>query len=546
MFFLRRFGSSRMLNTAAASAVVAGSLALTLPASVADEPEQLITNTARFEIPFEVSVEQGKPGAGFAVLYGSQNSGKTWERLQSVPISRGSFVFTAPRDGHYSFAIRMTDSRGSLLQPIEGSAPEMDVFVDTVPPALKLEITEPEAGQAIVSWTTSDPSVNPESMTLEFSDGLSGIRRKADITPAASGQIQLPLPPGSTIEIRASITDNAGNRGEARKQYVSDFEPGEASAQSEATTVVTEKPVAPGAPSPFFQDSPKPTVPAVPTVPVPGDAGSSELSTPKRLEPRKLQSPATKIERRTAVTPTVPTIPSPSEQPTSDEVPVPSEPAQIVNGVQMVNNRIFNIEYQIDDVGPSGISSVELFVTEDGGKQWFRYGVDPDLKSPFEVDSIAEGTFGFAVRVRNGVGLADIPPQPGQPPEIVISVDQTLPFIEMEQPTVTTEGEGAIRFGWQIVEANPAENSIRLESAQTPAGPWLPVFDWQPDQGSFELPVHSGLPTQMYFRLLARDTAGNVATSQTVQPVVVDLKKPVGRLLRVQPTGPQGSVRRTP
>lgn len=546
MLFSRRFGYPRMLNTAAASAVVAGSLALTLPALVADEPERLITNTARFEIPFAVSLEQGVPEAGFAVLYGSQNSGKTWERLQSVPISRGSFVFTAPRDGHYSFAIRMTDSRGSLLQPIEGSTPELDVFVDTVPPALKLEITEPEAGQAIVSWTTSDPSVNPESMTLEFSDGLSGVRRKADITPAASGQIQLPLPPGSTIEIRASITDNAGNRGEARKQYVSDFEPGEATVQPETAPVVSEKTAAPGAPSPFFQDSAKPTVPAVPTVPLPGDAGATETSPLKRLEPRKLQPLATKSERRTVATPTVPATPSPSQQVTADEIPAPSEPAQIVNGVQMVNNRIFNIEYQIDDVGPSGISSVELFVTEDGGKQWFRYGVDPDLKSPFEVDSIAEGTFGFAVRVRNGVGLADIPPQPGQPPEIVISVDQTLPFIEMEQPTVNTDGEGAIRFGWQIIEANPAENSIRLESSQTPTGPWLPVFDWQPDQGSFELPVRSGLPTQMYFRLLARDTAGNVATSQTMQPVVVDLKKPVGRLLRVQPTAPLGSTRRTP
>ncbi|MEI7698341.1 MAG: hypothetical protein WCK86_00985 [Planctomycetia bacterium] len=531
----KRFGIPLISKASAECAVIATCLTLQLPSLAAQEPERQITNTARFEIPFEVNSDPAEPVEGFAVLYGSQNSGKTWERLQSVPIAKGKFVFTAPRDGHYSFAIRMTDARGSLLTPIEGSAPEMDVFVDTVPPVLKLEITEPSAGHAIVTWTTADPSVDPATMTLEYTDGVSGVRKKVECTPTASGQARLPLPPGSSIQVRAAITDNAGNRGEVKKQYVSDIEPGTAStADPEIPVADQEKPAAPIGVSPFFQDAPAATAqqPAVPEV--------KDVPVVRRPDPPKVPTLNSRPDRKNQTSPQPSTNQTPIIPP---PLPAPSEPVPALNGVQMVNNRVFNIEYQIDDVGPSGISSVELFVTEDGGKQWFRYGVDQDMKSPFQVDSMAEGTFGFAVRVRNGAGLADIPPQPGQPPEIMISVDQTLPFIEMAQPTVSTEGEGAIRFSWQIVETNPAENSIRLESAQSPNGPWLPVFDWQPDTGSHELAVRSGLPAQMYFRLLARDTAGNIATSQTIQPVVVDLKRPVGRLLRVQPAATPGSVR---
>lgn len=190
----------------------------------------------------------------------------------------------------------------------------------------------------------------------------------------------------------------------------------------------------------------------------------------------------------------------------------------------MVSNRIFDIEYQVDDVGPSGISAVDLFVTEDNGRQWFRYGTDADRKSPFSVDAMAEGTFGFAVRVRNGVGVSEIPPQPGDPPEIVITVDQTAPAIEMAQPDVRSEGQGSVRFAWRIREAHPAQNSVRLEYAAAAAGPWTPVFDWQPNRNSYEMAIRPGMPPAVYFRLTARDQAGNLSAAQTPQPVIVDLK----------------------
>ena len=478
-------------------ALAAGSACLQ-PVAAGDE-QALVTNTGRFEIPFEVERRTGRYAEGLAVLYGSQDQGRTWERLQSVPVSRGAFVFSAPRDGEYAFAIRMTDSKGALLQPIRGSTPELTVFVDTVAPVLRLEAVETSPGQVSVAWTASDSAVDPNSFRLECLEGLSGNRRAIPCTPAASGQARINLPPGSAAQLVASIEDTAGNRGEARTQVVgrsgslSTLPP--ATQNNAAQSALSPVNTSPLGPSPFHETPAgfrAPIQPAADTFAGPLMAASG---------PAAAQRPAW----------------GPTPQ-------------------QLVNNRVFDLDYQIDDVGPSGVSAVELFITEDGGTQWFRYGSDPDVRSPFQVDSMSEGTFGFAVRIRNGLGVSDTPPQPGQPPEVIITVDQTPPAVEMQPPGVSQDGPGTIRFAWRIHEANPAEGAVRLESSPGANGPWTPVFDWQIDQGGFDLPIRPGLPPALYFRLLARDAAGNVGMSQTIQPVIVDLKRPVGRILRVQPT----------
>ena len=49
------------------------------PVAPADEIQRLITNTYRFEIPFEVDEESGQDPNSQAILYKSQNGGQTWE-----------------------------------------------------------------------------------------------------------------------------------------------------------------------------------------------------------------------------------------------------------------------------------------------------------------------------------------------------------------------------------------------------------------------------------------------------------------------------------
>ncbi|MEQ9408422.1 MAG: hypothetical protein RIK87_11875 [Fuerstiella sp.] len=203
--------------------------------------------------------------------------------------------------------------------------------------------------------------------------------------------------------------------------------------------------------------------------------------------------------------------------------------------VQKVNSRVFDIAYQVEDVGPSGVSAVELFVSENNGQEWFRYGKDADLKTPFQVDTRGEGTFGFAVRVYNGLGFSDPAPQPGELPAIVVTVDQTPPTVELTPPQVLIGDQSRILLNWHVADRNPSASPVRLEYSDSPAGPWTPLFDWQADHRGYELPIQIGLPDALYFRLLARDEVGNVATAQTPQAVVIDQRRPRAKLLRVEP-----------
>jgi hypothetical protein len=499
--------------------------------AVAEEP--LVTNVGRFQIPFDIETAAGQPPEGFAVLFGSQDGGVHWQQLQSVPARQNSFMFAAPRDGRYSFSIRMTDAQGNLLSAIEGSAPELEVIVDTVAPTLKLNLLETIPGQVMVNWTSSDSSLVAESLSMEYADAADGRWKPVTIQAAASGQAAIPVSPGSVISVRATIVDMAGNRTDATSQIVSK--------PVSATTVTGPVPFAP-------------QKPAMPLGPTPfGDRASmnsrgTNSVVSAQAKPTNASFPANAIANYShpataaPATTTSPTMdstsfPAMSVAPTATQPP----PVNTLNPLlpmagddQLVDNQVFDLEYQVEDVGPSGVSAVELFVTENGGQQWFRYGNDPDLRSPFQVDTQGEGTFGFAVRVRNGLGFIDTPPQPGQKPEIIITVDQTVPVIEMAQPSVRADGFGTIQLSWRVSDQNPSPTPVRLEQSTTPNGPWSAVFDWQADQGGFQWAVRPGTPAALYFRLLARDAAGNVASTQTPQPVIVDLKKPVGRLLRVQ------------
>jgi hypothetical protein len=488
----------RLMRVAKSLGLVTG---LMSPAVLADGPE-LVTNVSRFEIPFELELSAGEQPEGFAVLFGSQDDGATWHQLQSVPAAQGGFPFVAARDGRYAFAIRMTDEAGNLLETIDGSAPELEIIVDTVAPDLQLQLLDGGPGQVLVSWTIRDAAADLTSLKLEYADAADGRWRPVPVQAAASGQARLPASPGSVISVRGSVDDAAGNRGEAGSQLVC------SSPASRPDTVLPGATIArPLGPSPFETLTPSSiAAPAMGSMLMPSQADMSGSATGSADGTALPQS-----------------------------VAGGTEPALPAGATQLVGARVFDLDYQVEEVGPSGVSAVELFVTEDGGRQWFRYGPDDDARSPVTIEVPGDGSYGFAVRARNGLGFSDLPPQPGQLPEIVVVVDQTAPVIELSTPAVTVNGNGQIAASWRVSDPHAADSPVRLEQAPGPDGPWTTVFDWQSDPGSHQWPIQSDTPGQLYLRLLARDAAGNIGFAQNSQPLIVDTRKPVARFLRVHP-----------
>lgn len=212
------------------------------------------------------------------------------------------------------------------------------------------------------------------------------------------------------------------------------------------------------------------------------------------------------------------------------------------NATRLVSSRRFQIGYTVDDVGPSGIGSVELFITQDMGRKWWKYGDDPDRRSPFDVEVPQDGEYGFSIRVRSGVGLTNDPPLAGEAPSFVVGVDQTPPTVELLS---AQQGKGSesnrVQIRWRVADEHLASKPVAIYSSASRNGPWESVAGWTDDQGGFEWTVMPGSPSQFYVRIVARDSAGNTAKAETAQPILVDLVRPNARIVDVE--APQAGPR---
>ncbi len=79
----------------------------------------------------------------------------------------------------------------------------------------------------------------------------------------------------------------------------------------------------------------------------------------------------------------------------------------------ILNSTHATIDYRIDQVGPSGVGKVEVYLTGDGGQNWQRLQEDKDKRSPAEIDLPGEGLFGIRLAITNGNGFGGTPPTHG-------------------------------------------------------------------------------------------------------------------------------------
>jgi hypothetical protein len=210
--------------------------------------------------------------------------------------------------------------------------------------------------------------------------------------------------------------------------------------------------------------------------------------------------------------------------------PKDDEPRTIV-----VNSTDFQIGYRIDDLGPSGLGKIELFITTDGGRKWYRYGTNPTNKSPFPVNVPADGTYGFELRVKNGAGIGDDPPHPGDKPSIVVMVDKTPPSAQLLAPQIGRgKSHNKVLLRWVAEDAHFGPTPALLEYAVEKNGPWTKIGDWQANSGHYIWPIESGMPGKVYVRLTVKDRAGNTAQITAPDVLVIDFTRPTAHIIDVE------------
>ena len=211
----------------------------------------------------------------------------------------------------------------------------------------------------------------------------------------------------------------------------------------------------------------------------------------------------------------------------------PANPA-----VRMVNSKRISLNYEVKDVGPSGVSVVELWYTQDG-RNWQKYGDSPN-RPPYVFDVNDEGLYGLTLVVRSGVGLGDRPPQVGDPPQVWVEVDLTRPIVRLQGVDVGRgPEEGNLTITWAATDKNLARQPITLSYAEKAEGPWSPITANLENTGRYVWKMPKEVPYQFHLRVEAADRAGNVGSAETEKEILVDLAQPKGQISGVEPADKQ-------
>src|SRR5207249_151907 len=193
------------------------------------------------------------------------------------------------------------------------------------------------------------------------------------------------------------------------------------------------------------------------------------------------------------------------------------------------------LNYELSNVGKSGVSVVELWVTLDG-TSWKLEQTRTNQQPPFVFEVAEERRYGFTLIARSGVGVGDPPPRLGDPPQIWVEVDTTKPVVRVDKVEVGRGADaGNLTILYKAKDSNMAEKPITLSYAEKPEGPWVPIKKGEENTGRFVWKMPEDVPYQFYVRVEAVDKAGNIGSDDTAQPVAVDLSQPKVRVLDVGP-----------
>ena len=516
-----------------------------------DVPDPIASRQTLFSIPFKVDRPVDPANRAAAVqLFVSTDRGASWSQSASAPPRQGQFLFRAAVDGEYWFGVRTLD-RSNQLRPARIERPGLVVIVDTVPPKLALQARHGESGQITAQWQVAERHLDQNSLTLLYRSGpnlpwlnVATERQQPDAAASVwSGTVSwMPVSGPGPVEVRAEIADTAGNRDISYTQVTYDREPpalaesgpGNARPSSATSTGNTQyargwlatnrrAPVSPSSDNSVSEDR------------------SDGWHAASRARPSDTHSAArsryggadhsTHGSNESGIFFTERTIAAESNPPIRNEFTAPADstfPAGDRHGLlpgqrsQMVNSKLFELGYDAQDSGHAGRAHVELWGTRDLGRTWRSYGVDRDGRSPILATVEEEGTYGFRITVSSGRDPVGLPPQAGDAPDMLITVDLTKPTARILSAEQTPYGgNGRITVRWDACDVKLAQRPVSLHYGAYPGGPWKPLAQDLDNTGQYEWLAERNTPRQIYLRLEVRDEAGNVGVAETARPITL-------------------------
>ena len=523
-------------------------------------PQSIATRQTLFAIPFRID-EPTQPGQEpvEVQLFASGDRGASWHLYAKAAPGQGSFMFRAGGDGEFWFVVRTMDRSGQL-RPERVASPGLRVVVDTALPKLELQARRGAAGQVSAIWQIDEQSLDTGSLSIQYRTGDQSPWQAIALDPQSlrtsgtihSGEVAwLPEAGTGPVQIRAEVSDRAGNVAVSHAQLetipAAGTPPQVASTLpptggSQPLTSVADAGSAWRAGAPATSGAAWPTEQTL-NRPAPTQAGLSPLDGPYAAGMPPANAPTGSL---------VPTNPGPASAavaagtypPVANQYVPPGNAATppgtavlpVADRPRMVGSRLFELEYDVTSVGPSGLARVELWGTEDGGQSWRSFALDDDNRSPLLVSVEREGIYGFRVVVTSGAGLGGQAPARGELPDIIVGVDTTKPAARILAADQGAGSEaGNLIITWEAGDQMLAVRPITLSFSESSGGPWTTIATGLENTGRYVWPIDERLPRNLYLRVEARDEAGNSGVSETNQSVTLDRFRPAGLIRDVRP-----------
>ncbi len=438
------------------------------------------------------------------------------------------------------------------------------------------------AGEAwhAVRWEVKDENLDLKSLVVEYQVEGVGVWRRVPIKrPKLIGGQQWDAGTAEAIKVRASVADKAGNVAEAAIELpegtagpadLVTTDPGDdGPSRDRYRSPMERKPEIMAGPS-FTPVNPRPlrqtetnvghrairpnnsrqhstsrfdargAVVRIGLGSRPGVARSRPVGSRRRRSPTQGSLPAGRRRPRGSSA-----LPSGDLTTTNPPAFTQSPVRDGGGGTLLVASPRFKLQYAIDDAGPSGPATVELWITQDGGRTWIRRGDDPDRRLPIEVDLGGEGTYGLCLVARSASGLGDQPPRQGTLLNHGSKWTARLPRSSSSRPRSGPESTPA-RWrspgGQAIFICRPGRSSLSWRLDQ-PGAAWQTIADAQENAGQYVWTVPATVPQRFHLKVEAVDSVGHRGSAETTDmgPIMVDRSRPRSRIIGLDPNARSGT-----
>ncbi len=204
-------------------------------------------------------------------------------------------------------------------------------------------------------------------------------------------------------------------------------------------------------------------------------------------------------------------------------------PVSRVTGPAEAKSPVFDVTYNVRDIGGAGVKKVTLYYQMGDNKQWHVHGDDEDLTSPMRFQAPKGGKYGFKIVSEDRVGNHEPVPGDDTRPDMLCLMDAMAPVVQFTNFKGKMEpvmGGGMHSIQWKATDDNMAENPIMLEYTLDSGATWEVITSNYKNSGEYPwMAPNKGDFNNVKLRITALDVLGNKSVDMS-DPFFLDSTAP--------------------